>query len=443
MTDANQRSREMRRVIVASFIGTTIEWYDFFLYGTAAALVFNRLFFPTLSPVAGTLSAYGTFAVGFVARPLGGAVFGHYGDRVGRKKMLVWSLLIMGVATAFIGLTPTYDQIGIWAPTLLVTLRFVQGFGVGGEWGGAVLLAVEHSGGARRGFHGSWPQMGVPAGLLLSTAVFGALSSALPEREFLAWGWRVPFLISVLLVGVGLFIRLRILETPAFAKLKEGGRESSRPLLEVFREHPREILIGMGMRFAQNALFYVYTVFVLSYGEKSLGYPRSLMLRGVMLMSIIGLLTTPLWSHLSDRIGRKPVYFSGALISLLTAFPFFWLIERGPRFVSIAIVLAMNVGHDMMYGPMAAYLSELFGTKVRYTGASLVYQLTSVFSGGVAPFIATVLLARYGSSAVAAYVMACCALTLVATALAPETHRTSLDEAVPAPTGDGATALTS
>jgi MFS transporter, MHS family, shikimate and dehydroshikimate transport protein len=443
MTDATQRSHEMRRVILASFIGTTIEWYDFFLYGTAAALVFNRLFFPTLSPVAGTLSAYGTFAVGFIARPLGGAVFGHYGDRLGRKQMLVWSLLIMGIATALIGLTPSYDQIGIWAPALLVTLRFVQGFGVGGEWGGAVLLAVEHSGGARRGFHGSWPQMGVPAGLLLSTAVFGALSSSLPEREFLAWGWRVPFLISVLLVGIGLFIRLRILETPAFARLKGGGREASRPLLEVFREHPREILIGMGMRFAQNAIFYVYTVFVLSYGEKSLGYPRSLMLRGVMLMSIIGLLTTPMWSHLSDRIGRKPVYFSGALISLLTAFPFFWLIERGPEFVGIAIVLAMNVGHDMMYGPMAAYLSELFGTKVRYTGASLVYQLTSVFSGGVAPFIATVLLARYGSSAVAAYVMACCALTLVATALAPETHRTSLDEAVHPPTDGTATVLTS
>ena len=433
----------MRRVIVASFIGTTIEWYDFFLYGTAAALVFNRLFFPTLSPVAGTLSAYGTFAVGFVARPLGGVVFGHYGDRVGRKKMLVWSLLIMGIATALIGLTPSYDQIGIWAPALLVTLRFVQGFGVGGEWGGAVLLAVEHSGGARRGFHGSWPQMGVPAGLLLSTAVFGALSSGLPEREFLAWGWRVPFLVSVLLVGIGLFIRLRILETPAFARLKETRRESSLPLLEVFREHPRQILIGMGMRFAQNALFYVYTVFVLSYGEKSLGYPRSLMLRGVMLMSIIGLLTTPLWSHLSDRIGRKPVYFSGALISLLTAFPFFWLIQRGPRFVGIAIVLVMNVGHDMMYGPMAAYLSELFGTKVRYTGASLVYQLTSVFSGGIAPFIATILLARFGSSAVAAYVMACCAVTLVATALAPETHRTSLDEAVRAPTDDAATMLSS
>ena len=433
----------MRRVIVASFIGTTIEWYDFFLYGTAAALVFNRLFFPTLSPLAGTLGSYATFAVGFIARPLGGAVFGHYGDGVGRKRMLVWSLLIMGIATALIGLTPSYDQIGIWAPALLVALRLVQGFGVGGEWGGAVLLAVEHSGGVRRGFHGSWPQMGVPAGLLLSTAVFGALSSALPEREFLAWGWRVPFLISVLLVGVGLFIRLRIIETPAFARLKEQRRESSLPMLELFREHRREILIGMGMRFAQNAIFYIYTVFVLSYGEKSLGYPRSLMLRGVMLASAIGLISTPLWSHLSDRIGRKPVYFSGAFISLLVAFPFFWLLERGPAFVGIAIVLAMNVGHDMMYGPMAAYLSELFGTNVRYTGTSLVYQLTSVFSGGIAPLIASILLARYGSSAVAGYVMACCAITLVATALAPETHRVSLDEVAPAQTGDVVAALPS
>ena len=235
MADSQPRPEQLRRVIVASFIGTTIEWYDFFLYGTAAALVFNRLFFPTLDPLAGTLSAYGTFAVGFVARPLGGAVFGHYGDRLGRKKMLVWSLLIMGIATALIGLMPTYDQIGIWSPVLLVVLRFVQGIGVGGEWGGAVLLAVEHSGGARRGFHGSWPQMGVPGGLLLSTAVFALLSSALPEKAFLDWGWRIPFLVSVLLVGVGLFIRLRILETPSFAKLKEARRESRVPLLDVFR----------------------------------------------------------------------------------------------------------------------------------------------------------------------------------------------------------------
>jgi MHS family shikimate/dehydroshikimate transporter-like MFS transporter len=429
MTPSDSSAAELRRVVVASFIGTTIEWYDFFLYGTAAALVFNRLFFPTLNPLAGTLSAYGTFAVGFVARPLGGAVFGHYGDRIGRKKMLVWSLSIMGIATALIGLAPTYSQIGIWAPILLVVLRFVQGFGVGGEWGGAVLLAVEHSGGSRRGFHGSWPQMGVPGGLLLSTGVFAAFSSWLPEPAFLAWGWRIPFLISVLLVGVGLFIRLRVLESPSFERLKDARRESRAPLLDVFREHPREVLIGMGMRFAQNVIFYIYTVFVLSYGEKTLGYPRGVMLRAVMLASALGLFTIPLWSHVSDRIGRRPVYLAGAVSSLLVVFPFFWMIERGPAFVALAMVLAINIGHDMMYGPMAATLSELFGTHVRYSGASLVYQLTSVISGGVAPFIATLLLARYGSWAVATYMVACCAITVVATWFLSETHRIHLDDA--------------
>jgi len=429
----NRTPAQLRRVVVASFIGTTIEWYDFFLYGTAAALVFNRLFFPTLDSLAGTLSAYGTFAVGFVARPLGGAVFGHFGDRLGRKNMLVWSLAIMGVATALIGLTPTYAQVGIWAPVLLVVLRFIQGFGVGGEWGGAVLLAVEHSGGERRGFHGSWPQMGVPGGLLLSTGVFAALSSWLPEPAFLAWGWRVPFLLSVVLVGSGLFVRLRILESPSFEKLKDARGESRTPLLDVFREHPREVAIGMGMRFAQNVIFYIYTVFVLSYGEKTLGYPRGVMLRGVMIASFIGLFATPFWSHLSDRIGRRPIYLTGVVFSLAFAFPFFWLVERGPAFVPVAMILAMNIGHDMMYGPMAATLSELFGTRVRYSGASLTYQLTSVVSGGVAPFIATVLLARYGSSAVATYVVACCVVTVVATWFLPETHRVSLDEPVAVP----------
>jgi MFS family permease len=270
--------------------------------------------------------------------------------------------------------------------------------------------------------------MGVPGGLLLATSVFGALSSALPEGAFLAWGWRIPFLLSVVLIGVGLFVRLRILETPAFEKVKEDRRESRRPLLDVFREHPREVLIGMGMRFAQNVVFYIYTVFVLSYGEGSLGYSRSDLLRGVVLASVIGLFTIPLWSHLSDRLGRRPIYLGGAVLSLLTAFPFFWLMEQGPGFIGIAIVLGVNVGHDMMYGPMAAYFSELFGTHVRYSGTSVVYQLTSVFSGGLAPFIATLLLARYGSPAVAGYVAVCCAITVAATWFAPETHRSTLDE---------------
>jgi metabolite-proton symporter len=417
------REQSIRTVILASFIGTTIEWYDFFLYGTAAALVFNRLFFPTLSPLAGTLSAYASFAVGFVARPVGGALFGHFGDRLGRKRMLVWSLLIMGIATACMGVLPTYGVIGVWAPVLLVLLRFAQGIGVGGEWGGAVLMAVEHSGTGRRGLHGSWPQMGVPAGLLLSTGVFAYVTSAMSTDEFLAWGWRVPFLLSTLLIAVGLFVRLKLLETPAFTQLKATGGTARAPLVDVFRAHPREIVVGMGMRFAQNVLFYIFTVFVLSYGEKSLGYSRQTMLGGVAVAATVGLFSNPLFGALSDRIGRRPVYLAGALISLLYAFPFFWLLQRGAAFVPLAIVLGLNVGQDMMYGPQAAYFAELFDARVRYTGASLVYQLTSVFSGGLAPLVATWLLARYGAFAIGAYMAASCTLTVVATLFAPETHR--------------------
>ncbi|HEV8356284.1 MAG TPA: MFS transporter [Gemmatimonadales bacterium] len=421
--DAPPPGPGIRPVIFASFIGTAIEWYDFFLYGTAAALVFNKLFFPTQAPLAGTLSAYGTFAVGFVARPVGGAVFGHFGDRVGRRTMLVWSLLIMGIGTALIGVLPTYAEIGVWAPVLLVFLRFAQGIGIGGEWGGAVLMAIEHSRAGKRGLHGSWPQMGVPAGLLLSTGVFALLSSRLTDQEFLAWGWRVPFLLSVLLVLVGLFVRLRLLETPAFTRLREARGTAAAPLLDVLRDHRRVTLVGMGMRFGQNVLFYIFTVFVLSYGEKTLGYTRSTMLGGLAVGATVGLFTIPLWAALSDRVGRRPVYLTGAVLSLLYAFPFFWLLGRGPGFVALAIVLGLNVTQDMMYGPQAAYFSELFGTRVRYSGVSLVYQLTSVFSGGLAPYIATVLLAHWGPAAVATYVALSCAVSLVATLFAPETHR--------------------
>jgi MFS transporter, MHS family, shikimate and dehydroshikimate transport protein len=362
-----------------------------------------------------------------VARPVGGAVFGHYGDRLGRKTVLVWSLAIMGAATALVGLLPTYERIGVWAPVLLFVLRFVQGIGVGGEWGGAVLLAVEHSGGARRGLHGAWPQMGVPAGLLLATGVFSLFSSQLSESAFLAWGWRVPFLLSLALIGLGLFIRLRILETPAFERVKEARRESRVPLFDVFREHPRELAVGMGMRFAENALFYIYTVFVLSYGETSLHYPRSALLGGVALASAVGLFAIPFWAYLSDRVGRRPVYLAGALSSLAIAFPFFWLLGLGPAFIGPALILGVNIGHNMMYGPMAAYLSELFGTHVRYSGASLVYQLTSALSGGLSPFVATLLSTRFGWPAVAAYMVGCCAITATAAWLAPETHRAALE----------------
>ena len=420
--DAPPPGPGIRSVILASFIGTTIEWYDFFLYGTAAALVFNRLFFPNQDPVAGTLSAYGTFAIGFVARPVGGAIFGHFGDRIGRKTMLVWSLLIMGIATALIGAIPSHDSIGVLAPVLLVLLRFVQGIGVGGEWGGAVLMVVEHSAGRRRGLHGSWPQMGVPAGLLLSIGVFALLSSRLSDAEFLAWGWRVPFLLSVVLIAIGLFVRLRLIETPAFRRVLEEKGADAAPLLRVLREHPREVLAGMAMRFGQNVLFYIFTVFVLGYGQNTLHYSRGTMLAGVAVGATAGLFTLPFYGALSDRIGRRPVYLAGAVLSLLYAFPFFWLLGRGPGFVALAIVLGMNVIQDMMYGPQAAYFAELFQARCRYSGASLVAQLTSAVSGGPAPYIAAVLLRDHGTGAVAAYMAGASALSVVGTLFAPETR---------------------
>jgi metabolite-proton symporter len=428
-TDIQQipAQNSIRRVILASFIGTTIEWYDFFLYGTAAALVFNRLFFPNVDSLTGTLSAFGTFAVGFIARPFGGLVFGHFGDRLGRKSMLVTSLLIMGVATFVIGLLPTYHSIGVLAPILLVLMRFAQGIGVGGEWGGAVLMAVEHSSGTRRGFHGSWPQMGVPAGLLLSTIVFSVCSSAFSEAQFLAWGWRVPFLLSVVLIGVGLFIRLKILETPAFLQQKQLADTPQPPITTLLRRYPRNVLLGMGMRFAENGTFYVLTVFVLSYGESYLRMPRSTMLTGVILSSFIGLFATPAFGALSDRVGRRPVYLGGALFTMFFAFPFFSLLNtRSPMLIWLAIVLGVNLGHDAMYGPQAAFFSELFGTRVRYTGASLSYQLSSVFAGGFAPLIATGLLARFGSAGVAAYVVVMALITVVSTLLAVETFQSDL-----------------
>jgi metabolite-proton symporter len=425
--EAQDSLRSIRPVILASFIGTTIEWYDFFLYGTAAALVFNRLFFPNVDPVIGTLSSFGTFAVGFVARPFGGVVFGHYGDRLGRKAMLVYSLVIMGVATFLIGLLPTYDSIGIWAPVLLVVLRCAQGIGVGGEWGGAVLMAVEHSPQGRRGLSGSWPQMGVPAGLFLSTVVFAICSTAMGDDQFIAWGWRLPFLVSVALVAVGIFIRLAIMETPAFTNLSDAGKREARPVVTALRTHRRSLLLAMGMRVAENGLFYVYTVFVLSYGPGELGLARNTMLTGVTLAALAGLVAIPLYGALSDRIGRRPVYLFGAGFSLLYAMPFFLLLDaRSPPIAWLAIVVGVAVGHNAMYGPQAAYFSELFGASVRYSGASIAYQLASVVSGGLAPFIATALLAWKGKEAVAAYMMTLAAITLISTYLADETYRSEV-----------------
>jgi metabolite-proton symporter len=426
------KTQSVKAVAFASFIGTTIEWYDFFLYGTAAALVFGDLFFPEAKPLVGTLLAFSTYAVGFAARPLGGIVFGHYGDRIGRKSMLVLSLLIMGIATFLIGVLPTYAAIGVLAPLLLVVLRFAQGIGVGGEWGGAVLMSVEHAPHGKRGFFGSWPQMGVPAGLLLSTSVFALVQALTSESAFMSWGWRVPFLASAVLVIVGIVIRLKLMESPAFQRVKETKTEAPKPIVDVVRKYPREVLIAMGMRVAENGAFYVLTVFVLAYGEDELGLSKGTMLTGVIIAAAIGLFTVPLWGALSDRIGRKPLYLAGAVVTTLWGFPLFGLIDtETPVLIWLSIVVGVNLGHDLMYGPQAAYFAELFGTRVRYSGASLGYQLASVFAGGFAPLIATALLAAGGGSPtlVALYMMGMGLISVIATLFAHETYEKDVFEA--------------
>jgi metabolite-proton symporter len=407
-------------VAIASFIGTTIEWYDFFLYGTASALIFGKLFFPTFEPLTGTLAAFGTYAVGFVARPIGGIVCGHFGDRVGRKSMLVLTLLIMGVATFMIGVLPTYERIGVWAPILLVALRFAQGFGIGGEWGGAVLMAVEHSPPGRRGFYGSWPQVGVPAGLLLATLVFRQISK-LPEEQLLAWGWRLGFLISIVLVAVGLFIRLAIVEPPVFAQIKE---RSSAPVLDALRHHPKSVLLAMGARLAENGAFYLFTTFVLTYATQDrIGFSKADVLAAVSLAAAIELVAIPAYGALSDRIGRRPVYLFGAIVTGVFAFPYFWLLDSArPALLLPAVLPPLIFGHAAMYGPQASFFSELFGTKVRYSGASLGYQLASVIAGGLSPIVAIELLHRtHASWPIALLIAGMAAITILAVWLAAET----------------------
>ena len=437
MHPANPPSSSVRRVVLASFIGTTIEWYDFFLYGTAAALVFNKLFFPNVEPLAGTMAAFATYAVGFFARPFGGIIFGHFGDKLGRKSMLVTTLMLMGVATFLIGVLPTYEQAGVFAPVLLVTLRFVQGLGVGGEWGGAVLMAVEHGAAGKRGLYASWVQAGVPVGLLLATGVFNLFSS-LPEAQFLAWGWRVPFLLGILLTAVGLFIRLAIVESPVFTQMKAAKAEARLPILEVVRSYPRNVLLAMGARFAENACFYIFTVFVLTYATQQLGLAKSDVLNGVLLASAVQFFLIPVFGALSDRVGRRPVYLAGAVFIALFAFPFFWLVDtKTTTGVSAAIVIGL-IGHAAMYGPQAAFFSELFGTRVRYSGASLGYQLASPFAGGLAPLIAAGLLKWSGGRPwpIAVYLIGMAAITIVSVWLAAETHRRDLGETSgSAPTG--------
>ncbi|MEU6041778.1 MFS transporter [Actinomadura sp. NPDC047616] len=385
------------RTALAGMIGTTIEWYDFYIYGLAAALVFGTEFFPEFSAAAGTLAAFGTFAVGFVARPLGGVIFGHFGDRVGRKNALMLTLFLMGAATVIVGLLPGYRTIGVWAPILLVTLRFLQGFAVGGEWGGAVTMVVESSPRHRRGLYGSLPQMGVPLGLVLSSTAFSVVS-ALPDDDLLAWGWRIPFLLSIVLIAVGLFLRSRITETQTFVRVKESGRSRKMPAMEAFRHSWKAIALTVGMYVSAGVPFYVVTVFALSYGSSHLGLSRSVLLTGMLIAAVVEALTVPCFGALSDRLGRRPVFLTAAGFTALLAFPFFWLLASGQTGLTwLAMLLALAVAHAGMYGPTAALFAELFSANVRYTGTSIGYQLGGVVAGFV-PLVAGALVGAAGGS---------------------------------------------
>lgn len=405
---------QRRRAVLASTVGTTIEWYDFFLYGTAAALVFPKLFFPGADPYVGILLAFGTQFGGFAARPIGAAIFGHYGDRIGRKAALITTLLIMGIGTALIGALPTYAAIGIAAPILLTVLRILQGIAVGGEWGGSVLLAMEWGSQGRRGFMASWPQLGVPLGLLLSTA-FVQFMSATTGPEFEQWGWRVPFLASILLVAVGLYVRMRVLESPEFAVVKLERTVVERPLWEVLRTQWRTVLTSACVRLSEQAPFYLFITFVLTYGTQLLKLNRTELLTDTLIAAAVGLVCVPLFGYLSDVIGRKLMYGIGIVCTGLFAFPYYGLLDtRVSGFVLLAIVASL-VFHDMQYGPQAALIAETFGTNIRYSGAGLGYQLASVIAGGPAPLIATAILQTTGSSTgISWYIVGCCVIALIA-----------------------------
>jgi metabolite-proton symporter len=409
---------QLRRAVIASTIGTTIEWYDFFLYSIVTGLVFAKLFFPNADPLIGTLQAFGVYAVGFVARPVGAAIFGHYGDRIGRKSALIATLLLMGIATFLVAFVPTYDQVGIWGAIALVILRFVQGVGVGGEWGGSVLLAMEWAKtNHHRGFIASWPQFGVPAGLFLANLAVLAFS-AISGDKFLVWGWRIPFFLSIVLVAIGLYIRLNIMETPIFARLLSERKVERMPMLEVWKRQPKEIVLSALARMAEQAPFYIFTAFVFTYGTAILRQSRDLVLVAVLGASVLSFFTIPFCGWLSDRIGRKRMYMIGAAVTGVFGFLYFALLNTLiPGWIVVAVVLSL-IPHDMMYGPQAALIAESFTGRLRYSGASMGYQLASVIAGGPAPLIATALLASYHSGyAIAVYILACSLISLAATAM--------------------------
>lgn len=405
-----------------------MEWYDFYLFGTAAALVFGRLFFPSSSPAAGTLAAFAAFAVGFISRPIGAVIFGHVGDRIGRKYALLATAALMGVGTFMIGVLPTYETIGVWAPILLVVLRLLQGLGIGGEWGGAALIALEHAPSGRRGLVGSFPQMGTPAGLLISTGAF-ALATLLPGDTFLAWGWRLPFLLSVVFLAPALYIRSRVEETPAFRAMKEADAPATVPVLDLFRHSRRNMLLATGARLADAATFNVINVFGIAYAAAQLGVSRGLMLTGFVIAAAVEIPAVPLIGMLSDRIGRRPVYLAGIAFSGLFIFAYFPLLQHNtPTSVYLAIVLALAVGTSLMYAIQSSFFSELFGPSVRYTGISVAYQLSALVGGAPTPLIAAALVGWAGGAwwPVALYLLAVCGVSFVCVCMLAETSRGDL-----------------
>jgi metabolite-proton symporter len=417
----SEHSAHLRKAVIASTIGTTIEWYDFFIYGTAAGLIFGKLYFPNEDPLTATLAAFGTYFIGFVGRPIGAAIFGHYGDRIGRKATLIATLLLMGIATFLIAFVPSYQSIGIWGAVILTVLRMIQGIGVGGEWGGSVLLAMEwsrHHG--QRGLVASWPQFGVPCGLFLANLSVLAFS-AWSGDQFANWGWRIPFALSIILVAVGLWIRLGILETPVFQRLIESDKIEKAPLLEVIRRQPKEIILSALLRMAEQAPFYIFTAFVFSYAVGTLHMSRDLILAAVMASACVSFVSIPLSGHISDRIGRRNMYLIGAASVGLFGFLYFGMVDTAiPSAVFIAIVLSL-IPHDMQYGPQAALIAEAFTPRLRYSGASLGYQLASIIAGGPAPLIATALFAHYQSGfAIAIYIAVCSVISLVSAAFMPD-----------------------
>src|SRR4051794_20434758 len=405
-----------RRAVAASTVGTSIEWYDFFLYGTASALIFPDLFFPSTEPFVGVLASFTTQFVGFAARPLGAAIFGHFGDRIGRKATLITTLLFMGIATFLIGCLPTYGLIGALAPILLVVLRIAQGIGVGGEWGGSVLLSMEWGSKRKRGFMASMPQLGVPIGLLLSTGIVKLMSGTTGDG-FDTWGWRVPFLLSIVLVGIGLYVRLRVLESPEFAAVRQADAVVRLPVWEAIRRYPKQILSGALVRMSEQAPFYLFITFVLTYGTEKVGLERDNLLTYTMIAAAIGLITVPLFGMLSDRFGRRTVYGAGVIATAAFAFPYFGLLNTGTAGLVLLAIVVSLIFHDVQYGPQAALIAEAFDSNVRYSGAGISYQLASVVAGGPAPLIAVAILQATGSSTwVSVYIIGCCVVSMIALA---------------------------